>query len=279
MYNKLFTKILDSSIWLEPSPTRIVWLTLIAAMDQTGFAQFASPANLANRAIVTLEEAQNAIRCLESEDPESSNPKNGGRRIERVPGGWMVLNSEEHRNLITAAIIREQTRLRVQRHRDMKRTSNAPVTDGNGSSNATVTPSEAVSEANQVQDVRTDVQPSPVIPQRTSAPLKPQTIIQPRRKDAAWEGPRFYVPQRMHRDLVGLRHGAETELLGWYEEVSNEWTQGIRKAEEPGSDMFVFWRNRYSEKWPATAAMKSSNGAGGRTGAPPKGKYDGITES
>ena len=42
MYNKLFTKILDSSIWLESDGTRIVWMTLLAAMDQDGFAQFAS---------------------------------------------------------------------------------------------------------------------------------------------------------------------------------------------------------------------------------------------
>ena len=54
MYNKLFTKILDSSIWLEPSGTRIIWLTMIAAMDENGFVQFASVANLAHRARIEL---------------------------------------------------------------------------------------------------------------------------------------------------------------------------------------------------------------------------------
>ena len=58
MYNKLFTKILDSSIWLESSPTRIVWITFLAAMDEEGFAPFVAIGNVANRARVSLEEAR-----------------------------------------------------------------------------------------------------------------------------------------------------------------------------------------------------------------------------
>jgi hypothetical protein len=34
MYNKLFTKILDSSIWLENHATVRVWITLLASMDE-----------------------------------------------------------------------------------------------------------------------------------------------------------------------------------------------------------------------------------------------------
>lgn len=145
MYNKLFTKILDSSIWLEPTPTRIVWLTFIAVMDERGFAQFASAGNVAHRARVTIEEAQVAISSFEGPDPESSDPENDGRRLERVPGGWLVLNAEKHRAMVTKAIIQEQTRLRVQKHRDKKRSSNAPVT-----------PSEAIAEAIAVAKERSD---------------------------------------------------------------------------------------------------------------------------
>lgn len=136
MYNKLFTKILDSSIWLESAPTRLVWLTFIAVMDEHGFVQFAAPANVAHRARVTLEEAEEALHTLESPDPNSSNPNNDGRRIERVPGGWMVLNAKDHRDMVTRAIQKEQTKTRVQRFREKKRNGNAPVT-----------PSEAVADA------------------------------------------------------------------------------------------------------------------------------------
>ena len=146
MYNKLFTKILDSSIWLEPSGTRIIWLTMIAAMDENGFVQFASVANLAHRARIELAEAQAAVDCLEGPDTNSSDPDHEGRRIERVPGGWMILNAEKYREMVTRAVIQEKTRQRVAKHRtEKKRACNASVTHGNASvteSNACVTPSD-----------------------------------------------------------------------------------------------------------------------------------------
>jgi hypothetical protein len=146
MYNKLFTKILDSSIWLESSPTRIVWMTLIAAMDEDGYAHFAALENLARRARVSIREAERAVACLEGPDKNSADPEHDGRRIERISGGWLVLNAEKHRLLVTRLINREQTRARVQKHR----ARNAAVTVSNGDvryGNAPVTPSEAGSEA------------------------------------------------------------------------------------------------------------------------------------
>jgi len=156
MYNKLFTKILDSSIWLEDMPTRIVWLTLIAGMDQDGFCQFASMGNVAHRARVTPEEAESAIRCLESPDTESSDPDNEGRRIERVPGGWLVLNAEKHKAMITRAIAREQTKERVRRHREKRRC------------NVGVTPSETET------DVQADVQSKVKTSRRAKEPPDPR---------------------------------------------------------------------------------------------------------
>lgn len=99
MYNKLFTKILDSSIWLETTPTRIVWITLLAAMDQDGYAHFSAIGNLAARAGVSQEEAAAAVEALLSPDPNSANPANDGRRIERIPGGFVILNAREYANI------------------------------------------------------------------------------------------------------------------------------------------------------------------------------------
>jgi hypothetical protein len=126
MYNKLFGKILDSSIWLEATPTRIVWITLLAAMDEDGFAHFSAIENLAARARVTVEEAREAVECFLAPDPNSGNPANDGRRIDRVPGGFMVLNAAEHRKTITRVIQREQTRVRVARHRENKKLNSEP---------------------------------------------------------------------------------------------------------------------------------------------------------
>ena len=145
MYNKLFTKILDSSIWLEPDATRLVWLTLIAAMDEQGLCQFAAVGNLAHRARVSLRATEKAVTALESPDPDSSDPDHAGRRIERVEGGWLVLNAEKYRNLVSRVVQQEQTRERVRKHRAKKREELLSVTGV--TANGTVTPSEAYTEA------------------------------------------------------------------------------------------------------------------------------------
>ncbi len=126
MYNKLFTKILDSSIWLEPTGTRLVWLTLIAAMDEDGFAQFASIGNLAHRANIPIDETVAAVACLQDPDANSSDPDHEGRRIERVPGGWMVLNAPKYREMVTRLVAKEGNRRRVQRFRDKVKGAKKP---------------------------------------------------------------------------------------------------------------------------------------------------------
>lgn len=118
LYSKLFASILDSSVWLEPLPTRVVWLTLLAAKDSDGFARFASVENLARRAIVDIDQAEAAIAVLESPDLKSSNPAHEGRRVERVPGGWMVLNAGFYDDLVRRDDERRMNRDRVRRHRE-----------------------------------------------------------------------------------------------------------------------------------------------------------------
>jgi len=117
MYNRLFTKILDSSIWLEKDVTRIVWITLLAAMDEDGFCAFSCEENLARRANVPMAGLKKALEVLQSPDRFNSDDEFQGRRIERVPNGWLVLKAGYYRTLLTREVQREQTRLRVAEHR------------------------------------------------------------------------------------------------------------------------------------------------------------------
>lgn len=142
MYNKLFTDILDSSIWMEPNGTRIVWLTCIAAMDEDGFVRCASVLNLAHRARVSVEEAEIAIEKLEGADPYSSDSEHEGRRLERVPGGWIVLNAKKYNEIGSRETMKAQSKARQQRFREQKKERNGDVTESNGDvtpHNATVT--------------------------------------------------------------------------------------------------------------------------------------------
>jgi hypothetical protein len=242
MYNKLFTKILDSSIWLQPTPTRIVWLTFIAAMDEHGFAQFASIANVARRAIVSVEEAEAAITHLEGPDPDSSDQDNEGRRLERVPGGWVVINAGKHRDMVTRAIIQEQTRLRVRRYRDKKkRTCNEEVTPSVSESEAV---SEAVSEASSVPPL---------------LPTKP--LAYRHRIDVAWPG-RPPVPGGLHAEFVSKLGGdpedAYQKLHDWYPMAAKAWDN-----KPIGDDDWTFWRARFRE-WVGTTKVPTTRTSGNK---------------
>lgn len=219
MYNKIFSKIVDSSIWLESTPTRIVWLMFIAVMDEAGFVQFASVRNVAHRARVTEDEAQEAIVTLEGPDTESSDDANEGRRIERVPGGWLVLNAEKYRVLVTRAVIQEQTRERVRKHRAKKRESVTP--------NVVVTPS----------DTNTEVQV-----QKTSV----TSFVNPRhphRFPHFWCGVIFCVTEEQHFKFTQRTQAAgvdpnELDWPDWYTKKDEEWGEIDIPDREPKGPMF-----------------------------------------
>lgn len=158
MYNKLFSRILWSSIWTHDYPTRIVWVTFLAAMDEDGVVHFATPKNAAAIAQVTEEEALRAVAILEAPDANSANPEHEGRRVRRIPGGWLVLNAGVYKELATREQARERTRQRVARHRASEDAGavtadcNAGVRSCNAdlrNSNAGVTPSETETETEE----------------------------------------------------------------------------------------------------------------------------------
>lgn len=142
MYVKLFGTILSSSIWTEDPFTRLVFITMLVMADREGIVR-ASPSGLARFANVPLNECLRAIQILESPDPESRTSAHDGRRIEKIEGGWRVLNYEKYREIRT----QEQmaTAERVARHRAKTVTRNGGNADVTGvTTNASVSPSVAV---------------------------------------------------------------------------------------------------------------------------------------
>lgn len=108
MFTKLYGDILQSSLWSESAETRLVWITLLALADQDGFVHATVP-GIAHQARVALAETRKALEIFEAPDPESRNPKHDGRRIERVPGGYMLLNFGEYHAKTSIAAARAKT--------------------------------------------------------------------------------------------------------------------------------------------------------------------------
>lgn len=106
---KLYGSILGSSVWSESLPTRIVWITMLALADERGKVE-ASVSGLARIANVTRAQCENALERLTAPDPDSKSPEFEGRRIEKVSGGWMILNYLAYRDLRSPRQVAEAER-------------------------------------------------------------------------------------------------------------------------------------------------------------------------
>jgi len=120
MYVKLYSSILDSSVWAQDLETRVVWIAMLAMADRDGFVR-ASPSGLARRANVGPEACAKACATLEAPDPESCNPEHEGRRVEHIEAGWQILNYGLYRTLHDPEVRREQVRQAAKTYRDKKK--------------------------------------------------------------------------------------------------------------------------------------------------------------
>lgn len=119
-FTKLFSSILDSTIWQEPAETKIVWITMLAMADRHGEVHASVP-GLAKRAGVTLAECEAALDCLRSPDDYSRTKEHEGRRIEDIDGGWRLLNHGKYRALLSAEERREYNRRKQAEYRAKKK--------------------------------------------------------------------------------------------------------------------------------------------------------------
>jgi hypothetical protein len=99
-FTKLFNKIVTSSVWSEDDKTRIMWITMLALSDRNGYVAAALP-GLADVSRMSLQDAKNAIKKLESPDPYSRSKVSDGKRIIPVNGGWEIVTYDIHRKLLS----------------------------------------------------------------------------------------------------------------------------------------------------------------------------------
>ena len=115
-YAKLFSEIVDSSIWEESNETRIVWITLLALCDCDGYVR-GSSGWLAGKAKVTQMACELALEKFKQPDARSRTPDHEGRRIEQLEDGWLVLNYIAFRERLSSDPQAIATRERVRKHR------------------------------------------------------------------------------------------------------------------------------------------------------------------
>ena len=94
-FTKLFSDIVLSSIWSETETTRIVWITLLAVKGPNHIVK-GSVDGLARAANVPIEGCRRALDVLLAPDPNSGDGTDG-HRIEKVDGGYYVVNGEKYK--------------------------------------------------------------------------------------------------------------------------------------------------------------------------------------
>lgn len=119
-FTKLYSGILDSSIWEEDKATRIVWITFLAKSDASGNVIGVS-SRLAKSANVSILEFQSAIEKLTSPDMYSKTPDKEGRRLEKIQGGWHIINYRKYRNAQNIEKRRKQNREAKKRQREREK--------------------------------------------------------------------------------------------------------------------------------------------------------------
>jgi hypothetical protein len=133
MFAKLFSSITESSLWSESKDSRLLFVTMLAKADETGFVEASVP-GLARVANLTMEETVAALECLHAPDEYSKNPDNEGRRVLTVPGGFMVLNYNDYRSRRNTEERREYMREYMRNYRKQNvNNGKQSLTDGNRS--------------------------------------------------------------------------------------------------------------------------------------------------
>jgi hypothetical protein len=136
-FTKLDEDFFDSSLVAEGPVATAVFVLLLAKARADGIARVAATV-VGGRLGLTAEQTTAAFDVLAAPDPHSRSLEHEGRRIERVDGGWLILNYKKRREMGLREAVREYDRER-------KRASKIPeVSGGFPESSASVSPSVVV---------------------------------------------------------------------------------------------------------------------------------------
>lgn len=99
-WTPVFGSIVDSSIWAESDLVVKVFVTMLAKRGADNVV-YASAYQIGHWARKTEKEALEALQVLASPDKKRLEPqKFEGRRIQKVEGGWLILNGQHYQEVM-----------------------------------------------------------------------------------------------------------------------------------------------------------------------------------
>lgn len=230
-YAKLFSSITSSTIWGESSPTRIVWVTMLAMKRKDGCV-YASVPGLARQANVTLEECQAALQCFLSPDPYSRTKEHEGRRIEEIDGGWLVLNATKFDAIRSAEERRAYNREYMREYRKAVNTDVKPVSNVNQSG-----PNSSISNTNTISNQDQEPKKERARKRAVLIPMPEGFDVEPSPRLRAWAVQKGFSRLEEHLAFFADQSKARAyEYADWDSALMNairrDWA-GLRRAGQP----------------------------------------------
>ena len=116
-YTPIYNRLVDSSVWTLPDHIRIVWITMLALQDRDHVVRYTA-FGIAQRAHKSEAEVLDALKVLSTPDTTRLEPQeHEGRRIEKHPDGWFILNGEKYQRMMEQANRREYKRQWMEKMR------------------------------------------------------------------------------------------------------------------------------------------------------------------
>lgn len=229
-FTKLFSDIVDSSIWEEDPFTCKVWVTLLALADCDGFVR-GSPGWLAGKSRVSIEQCNAALEKFKSPDPRSRTPDYDGCRVEQLEDGWLILNYITFRNRLSTDPQAVSSRERMRKHREKHRS----VTERNVTQHSVTPLVSASASASVHQEGGTGETDD--IPTQEEVTAYGDTKSVPRETCKAFfdyhQGNRLWLNK--HQQLIDWRH----KLVVWRENDRGKPPNGAGRPSSPAATIFA----------------------------------------
>lgn len=232
-YTKLFSTIVTSTIWTESAETCKVWVTMLALSNKHGEVMASIP-GLAQVCALPLEIVESAVEKFQQPDKYSRTPDDEGRRIEKVEGGWLLLNHAKYRMMASKDEEKTASALRQAAFRERQK-RNGKVT----ARNARVTAcNDAVTAGRDIADTDTDTDTEEEKKEEAQAPPPPK--IPKKKKKSSNRG--TIDELQGYAKEIGLPasdgefmfdHWEENGWMNGRNPVAN-WKAGIRKWKSQG---------------------------------------------
>lgn len=132
-WTPLWSPIVDSSLWEEDGDTVKVFMTMIATKDSQHICnldayKIAKKCNFKNKdGSVNELKVLDILKILASPDTRRSVPQEyDGRRIKAIAGGWLVLNGEKYRQMVSDEMRKARLRRAQNTYRQKHGTLKSP---------------------------------------------------------------------------------------------------------------------------------------------------------